>query len=132
LNVLVSGETRDDLQAIELLGLRLQPVQRGGKVGLPDIAVIYHAKRNHAPSRTIGDKLLNFVLRVNCVEMHVLHGQRIHQRQIFTKLAEISGEQQFYAARAEGPVSLSECAVSSGIQLGGEDRVCTVDDRHWH
>ncbi len=76
-------------------GNRFEPVEHVREVGLPDVAAVDHAKRQHAVLRKLGDYCVDFGACIDGVQMQALHRQLARERQVIEQLAEVGGQQQF-------------------------------------
>ena len=72
---------------------RLQPVEHRVQVGLPDVAAIHHAQRQHLVRGQQAQQRHDVVAAVHCVDMQAGHGQVGGQVLVVLQLTEVGGQQ---------------------------------------
>ena len=92
----------------------LKALKHFGKISLPDISAVDHARRKHFGDGQPVDHLRQFVDAAHAIDMHPGYGQLHCYQQILAQWPEIAGEHQPHA----GSVQMVIGALKSGAPVG--------------
>ena len=114
----------------QLFRQRLQPVERGIQIGLPDVAAIDHPHRQHLVRRQQIDQRQHIVTPPYGIHMHPGHRQVGQQIGVVLQLPEIGCHQQLHPVGLELVIGRIEGMLPGPVQFGHQNGLVDLHPFH--